>query len=287
LAEATLENYKTTNKQVRLRYERGLRPSLDVRFSESNVATAEAILLQRQDQLQRIKRQLEILLGRYPAATISLSENMLIIKEPVPAGLPADIISRRPDLIAAEKRLAASNARVVESRRALYPRISLTGSGGTSTDELGNLLNGDYSVWNLVGNLLQPIFRGGKLRAEVKLAKARKREALAQYAQTVLNAYAEIESALAAEKLLDERQRALKIATEQAMAARKLAEDRYAKGLVNLIEVLEAQRRAFESQRQLLNVRRLRLDNRIDLYLALGGDFTTDSIIEPTAKKES
>lgn len=273
LAEATLENYKSTNDQVLRRYRLGLRPSLDVRFSESNVATAEAILSQREDQLQRIKRQLEILLGRYPSAMVALSKSLPSVSEGVPAGLPADIIRRRPDLVAAEKRLAGANVRVAEARRALYPRISLTGSAGTSSDELKNLLNGDYSVWNIVGNLIQPLFQGGKLRAGVKLAQAREKEALFLYAQQVLNAYAEVESALSAEMFLDQREDALRVATEQAMAARRLAESRYSRGLIGLIEVLEAQRRAFDSQSQLLSVRRQKLENRVDLCLALGGDF--------------
>lgn len=287
LAQATLSNYRETNDQVWLRYRRGLRPSLDVRLSESNVATAEAVLTQRQDQLQRIKRQIETLLGRYPASRITLSENLPAISEPVPAGLPADIVQRRPDLIAAEKRLAASYARLIESRRALYPRISLTGSGGTSSDELSNLLDGDYSVWNLIGNLIQPLFQGGRLRAGVRLAQAREQEALALYAQRVLSAYAEVETSLAAEKYLEQREEAVENAAEQAMAARRLAQDRYARGLTDLIEVLEAQRRAFDSQSQLLSLRRQRLDNRIDLYLALGGDFAA-TVHEPVdLEKES
>lgn len=273
LAEATLSNYRETNDQVWLRYKRGLRPSLDVRLSESNVATAESVLTQRKDHLQRIKRQIEVLLGRYPASRIALSESLPAISEPVPAGIPADIVRRRPDLISAEKRLTASHARLIESRRALYPRISLTGSGGTSSDELSNLLDGDYSVWNLIGNLIQPLFQGGRLRAGVKLAQAREQEALARYAQSVLSAYAEVETSLATEKHLEQREKAVENAAEQATAARQLAQDRYAKGLTNLIEVLEAQRRSFDSQSQLLSLRRQRVDNRIDLYLALGGDF--------------
>jgi outer membrane protein TolC len=162
---------------------------------------------------------------------------------------------------------------VAESRRALYPRISLTGSAGTSSDELKNLLNGDYSVWNIVGNLIQPLFQGGRLRAGIKLAKAREKEVLFLYAQKVLNAYAEVETALSAEMYLEQRESALRAASEQAMAARRLAETRYNRGLIGLIEVLEAQRRAFDSQSQLLNVRRQKLENRVDLYLALGGDF--------------
>jgi NodT family efflux transporter outer membrane factor (OMF) lipoprotein len=286
LSEATVENYKTTNEQVHRRYRLGLRPSLDVRLSESNVASAEATLLLWQNQLQQIKKQLDTLLGRYPAGRFDLSEKLPAVEEEVPAGLPADIVRKRPDLVAAEKRLAASYARVIESQRALYPRISLTGSAGTSTDEFKNLLNGDYSVWNLVGNLLQPIFQGGRLRAGVDLARAREMESLALYAASVLNAYAEVEIALAAEEFLAEREDALRTATEQSLAARDLADDRYARGLSDLIEVLEAQRRAFLSQSQLIGVQRARLDNRVDLYLALGGDFIEATRPQTLAKKE-
>jgi len=286
LAEATVKNYRTTNSQVWQRYKRGLRPSLDVRFSESNVATAEAVLSQRMELLQRVKRQLEVLLGRYPASQIELSEDLPVLNKPVPTGLPSNLVHRRPDLVAAEKLLAASHARLVESRRSLYPRISLTASGGTSSNELNNLLDGDFAVWNLIGNLLQPLFQGGRLKAQVNLNKAREHEALFRYAQSVLSAYAEVENALSAEQFLVNREKALEIATEQAVAARTIAENRYAKGLTGLIEVLEAQRRAFESQSQLLNVKRLRIDNRIDLFLALGGDYAEDSSLKEYSRKE-
>jgi multidrug efflux system outer membrane protein len=286
LSEATVKNYRTTNDQVHRRYRLGLRPSLDVRLSESNVATAEATLLLWQNQLQQIKKLLDSLLGRYPSGQFELTEKLPAIYEDVPAGMPADIVRRRPDLVAAEKRLAASYARVIESQRALYPRISLTGSTGTSTDEFKNLISGDYSVWNLIGNLLQPIFQGGRLRAGVDLAQAREAEALALYASSVLNAYSEVEIALAAEEFLDEREAALRTAVEQSLAARDLADDRYARGLTDLIEVLEAQRRAFLSQSQLIGVQRARLDNRVDLYLALGGDIYEVTPAQQSLTKE-
>jgi NodT family efflux transporter outer membrane factor (OMF) lipoprotein len=272
---------------VHRRYRLGLRPSLDVRLSESNVADAEALLYLRKNQLQKIKRQLETLVGHYPSGSIELSSSLSPELKAVPAGLPADIVKNRPDLIAAEKRLASSYARVIESKRALYPRLSLTASGGTSTNELKNLLDGDFSVWNLIGNLLQPLFQSGKLRAGVDLAKARELEVLALYAQSVLNAYAEVETALEAEGLLAKREKALRTAVDQAIAARNLAQTRYARGLTDLIEVLESQRQAFLSQSQHLIVKRQRLENRIDLYLALGGDFVDRESQGKTALTET
>ncbi|MGC9325590.1 MAG: efflux transporter outer membrane subunit [Desulfomonilia bacterium] len=278
LAQATVENFSQTRDQIRSRYERGLRSSLDLRLAESNVSSAQAILYSREDQLQRIIRQLEILVGRYPSGRLEIGDGFPGIITPVPAGIPADIISRRPDLVSAERRLAASIERVSQAKASLYPRIALTASGGRSSDELENLLDGDYTIWSLAGNLLQPIFQGGRLRAGVDLARARKDETAAQFVGSVLAAYSEVEIALAAEAILSHRQDALIITVEQAMAARNLAQERYMAGLVDYVSLLEAQRGAFEARSQLLSVRRQRVDARIDLYLALGGGFTREDI---------
>jgi outer membrane protein TolC len=188
--------------------------------------------------------------------------------------LPADLVSRRPDLAAAERRVAAAYAGVSSAKRALLPRISLTGSGGTSSNELGDLLNGDFSVWSIAGSLLQPIFQGGRLRANLDLAKTQGEIALTQYQQAALNAFAEVENTLANEQYLNESQIALEEATSQALAARDLAEAQYNRGLINFVTMLETQRSAYDNERQLLTVRRQRLDARIDLYLSLGGGFT-------------
>ncbi|MFQ5627649.1 MAG: efflux transporter outer membrane subunit [bacterium] len=274
LARATSQSYRISSEQVQDRYERGLRRSLDVRLSLSNTATAEAVHSQRQAQYDAIVRQLEILMARYPDASLVLSPDLPALSDDIPEGLPADLIARRPDVVAAERRLVASDARIRQAKAALYPQISLTGSAGTSTNELGEILNGDFSVWSLIGNLLQPLFQGGRLRAGVDLAKSQSKAALAQYGQAVLNAYREVETALANERFLKERQRALETATAQSVAARQLAEDQYANGIIDLITMLDAQRSAFNSESQLLTVRRERLDARIDVYLALGGGFS-------------
>ena len=273
LSEATVENLKTSSEVVRERYRRGLRHALDVRRTLSDLAGAEAVLQQRRLVLDGTRRRLEVLLGRYPAAALSPGPNLPELPEAIPAGLPAELVSRRPDLMAAERRLAASYSRYTQARRALYPRISLTGSAGTSSRDLENLLNGDFSVWNLAGNILQPLFQGGRIRGGIQLAASQSEQAVSAYVQSVLSAYAEVETALAAESLLAKRQAALETATEQALAARRLAEDRYAGGLVDLNTMLDAQRGAYASESQLIAVRRQRLENRVNLHLALGGGF--------------
>ncbi len=273
LAAATVISFRTSSEQVRDRFERGLRPSLDVRLALANQARAEALLQERSQQLDVTTRQLEVLLGSYAGKTLEVPTTFPDTPAPVSAGLPSDLVARRPDLVAAERRLAAETQRVSLARGDLYPRLSLTNSGGRSSNVLRSLIDGDFSVWGLASSVLQPIFEGGRLRAQVDGAEARTDEALANYASAVLQAYAEVESALSAEAFLTERVDHLTQGSEQSRAAEILAESRYRNGLESYVTVLEAQRRALDAQGSLIAARRLRLENRVDLYLALGGGF--------------
>ncbi|MFH1999921.1 MAG: efflux transporter outer membrane subunit [Planctomycetota bacterium] len=280
LAEATLLSYSRSLKQVQSRFESGIRPSLDVRLALSNLEDAKAALADRRLTLDRSVRQLEILMGGYPGCTLEIPRALPPIPSKVPAGLPAALISRRPDLAAAERRLAASRARLDKAEASLYPRISLTASGGTSSNALGDLLDGDFRVWALAGNLTQPLFEGHRLRAGVDQAEAGAEESLAAYAGAALSAFAEVETALAGEAFLAERIDHLSQAATQAEAARNLAEERYRMGLEDYITVLDSQRSALSMQSRLLSARRVQLENRVDLYLALGGGFDISMITE-------
>jgi len=286
LAEATLSNYKHSLRQVKSRFESGLRPSLDVRLALSNLEDAEASLVERRLILDQTVRQLEILMGGYPGCTLDPPEALPAMPAEVPAGLPAVLVSRRPDLAAAERRLAATRARLDMAEASLYPRISLTASGGTSSDSLGDLLDGDFRVWAIAGNLTQPLFQGNRLRAGVDQAEAGAEESLAGYTGTVLSAFAEVETALAGETFFAERIQHLAEAVTQAEAARNLAEDRYRMGLEDYITVLDSQRSALSKQSRLLLAQRRRLENRVDLYLALGGGFDISFIKEPARSAE-
>jgi outer membrane protein TolC len=190
-------------------------------------------------------------------------------------------VTRRPDLLAAERRLTAAGFSVASARANLYPQFRLTGSAGTFSKEIEDLLDTDFSVWGLAANLLQPIFQGGRLRAGVDLSEARYRELAEGYVQSVLRAFAEVESALAAERYLLRQQEALAETATQFAAAERLANDRYAVGLSDYLAVLEAQRSTFLARTELLAARRLRLDTRVDLYLALGGGFEDETVVSP------
>jgi NodT family efflux transporter outer membrane factor (OMF) lipoprotein len=268
-----VQSRQETASRVRLRYEQGLRPPGDLRLAENVAATAEAALAVRLRVLDAAARQFEILLGRYPSGAAMDAAVLPSMPPPVPAGLPADLIARRPDLLASEMILVAAGARVAESRAALLPQIRLTASGGTSSGELLDLLRGDFVVWSLVAGLTQPLFNGGRLRAGVDAAEAAREAAVAAYAQSALVAFAEVETALAADQFLRVQEEALARAITDATAARRLAEDRYFAGLAAYLDVLEAQRLEIAAESQWLEVRRLRLATRVDLHLALGGQF--------------
>jgi NodT family efflux transporter outer membrane factor (OMF) lipoprotein len=273
LAEATVESWRSSSEQVRDRFEEGIRPSLDLRLALANLAGAEALLEQRKLQLDSAVRQLEVLLGDYPDKSIMTPSELPDTPPSIPAGIPAEIISRRPDLVAAERRVAAAGSRVSAARGDLYPRFSLTAAGGTASRALEDLVDGDFSVWSLVGNIVQPLFQGGRLRAAVAQTEAGADEVMATYASAALRAFAEVEIALAAESLLAQREEALSRAAGESRQAQLLAEDRYGSGLESFVTVLEAQRRSLQAEGELIAARRLRLENRVDLHLALGGGF--------------
>jgi NodT family efflux transporter outer membrane factor (OMF) lipoprotein len=281
LAERTVESYRETSQRVRARYVSGLQSSLDLRLALSSLASAEALLEQRKRQLDAGVRQLEILLGEYPDAELEVSRPLPDIPETPPVGIPSDLVARRPDLVSAEQRMWAAGARWSQARRSLYPKFSISGGIGTSSGDFLQIANGDFFVWNMAGNILQPIFQGGRIRAQIRLEDARSKEAAAQWASLVLEAFSEVETALVSERYLAEQEGSLRTASAQATASLKLAEDRYNSGLENFVTVLEAQRRSLDAESQLLSVRRQRLDARIDLHLALGGGLDEQSADAP------
>ncbi|MEO0794202.1 MAG: efflux transporter outer membrane subunit [Verrucomicrobiota bacterium] len=273
LAESTYLSFDSATSAIQERYERGVSPALDLRLSLAQTASAKAAVDQRGRDFDSSVRELEVLLGRYPSRELGITPNLPVLVRPVPVGLPSELLERRPDLVVAERQLAASGKRVSEARKAMLPRISLTGSYGYSSDELANMLSNSFSVWSIAGNALQPIFQGLRLSAGVDRARAVAQQSLANYGQTALDAFREVESALAAERFLDQRVINLDESATQSIAAEDAAWERYQRGLSDIITVLESQRRAFESRTALISARTNRLVNRVNLYLALGGDF--------------
>ena len=276
LTRESVESFTTSTELVRSRYESGVRPSIDLRLALSNQHSAEALVAAAENGLDAALRQLETLLGRYPSARLLdrfSIDHLPDLPPPVPVGLPSELVSRRPDLVAAERRLTAADQALLVAQRSRYPRFALTARGGSISDQLGDLVDGDFGVWALIGNLTAPVFQAGRLKAGVDQAQAAGNEALALYAGQVLRAYAEVETALAAEQHLRVREARLRETAEQLEGARDLAETRYARGVGDYLTVLESQTRALNARIAWIRVRRELLTNRVDLHLALGGGF--------------
>jgi outer membrane protein, multidrug efflux system len=193
----------------------------------------------------------------------------------VPAGLPSELLLRRPDILRAEYRAAARQQDLQAAWKSLLPSFKLTADGSTASTKLRDLLDERKLVASLAEGLTQPIFRGGRLKAEVKIAEAERDELAAAYGSTALKAFQEVETALAAEAYLDRQIDALRQFAADSKEAEELALTNYVRGLTTMVTVLEAQRRSFDSRSALIRAENERLQNRIDLHLALGGDFTS------------
>ena len=156
----------------------------------------------------------------------------------------------------------------------------MTASGGTSSQEFENLLNGNFGVWSLAGNLTQPIFQGGRILANIDRNTALREQAAANYYNSALRAFLEVETTLAAEQFIRREQAKLAIAAEEATATEALAWDRYRNGTGDFLSALDAKRTADVARSRLLSVSNIFLQNRVDLYLALGGAFESNSLIQ-------
>jgi outer membrane protein, multidrug efflux system len=282
LNERTVRNFTDNLETVRNRYRRGLVTALDVHLAAQNLASAQAIGPANRLQLSQARRRMEILVGQYPSGEIISSDLELadgtlgtVVMpdplDPVPPGLPSDLLERRPDLVAAEMRLHSSVARIGEAKAALYPRISLTASAGTSSNELSDLFTAPTDIWSLAGNLFMPLINRGATQAQIKAAEARSVQATAQYRNTILQAFGEVENALDQDYYQKEQETFLIESVDSARRSVELAEDRYIRGLDNILVALESQRRLYTAESQLLTTERLRRTARVNLIQALGG----------------
>lgn len=277
LAETAVEAAGVLADAVRQRFDRAIGDgggtASQVRLTEAERATRQAALAQRKQERERVLRQLEILLGKYPSGTLAAGARLPAFPGPTPAGLPSELLQRRPDILAAERGLASSGRRVKERQLARFPSLSLTGSGGTASESIRDVLSSDAAIWSIGGSLTQPIFQGGRITGEIEKATAEEREDTAILRKTVLDAFGEVEQALTADSFLAERERASKQAASLSKDAATRAGEEYAAGTGDVLTLIEATQRQIDSASQHAAIRRMRLENRVDLHLALGGDF--------------
>jgi outer membrane protein TolC len=256
--------------------ERGLDPdraALDVSLGRADLARAEATVQQRLAAVDQSRRALEVLMGGYPAGAERGLGGLPSLKWAVPAGLPSELLLRRPDLRAAERRLESALNLESAAKKAFLPSIRLTGEFGRTSQQTDDLLVPEAAMWSIASNITQSFFQGGRILATVKQTRARYEEQLQTYTNSVLTAFREVETALAADVFLREQAEALARTAQEAERAETLARGQYEKGLTDVLTLLDARQRAFDARSALNAVQAQRLRNRADLHLALGGEF--------------
>ncbi|MEM9157824.1 MAG: TolC family protein [Verrucomicrobiota bacterium] len=278
LAHQTLESIRSSSEIVEENFKRGIARALDVRLLRANVASNESTLETRLRARDAAIRNLETLLGRYPAKELKIASELPEIKGSVPAGLPTDLLLRRPDVLAAERDLAALEQRKFEAKKAFLPNISTTLSRGTRVGEREDLFElMDFRTWSKRLDVSVPVFQGRRLSASAKRAKANYEQSLADFANTALTAFREVENALANQDSFARDYEFQKVARDESVAAEELAWEQYGRGLSDITTALDAVRRSISAQRSFIQVSNQRIQGRIDLYLALGGGFDFES----------
>jgi NodT family efflux transporter outer membrane factor (OMF) lipoprotein len=279
----TRENLVIANRVfavVDARVRNGAASALDLARQQAAVLTQRAAIPPLELQERQTLFALALLLGRPPEgfnagfsaadATMGLNLGDLVVPRVAP-GLPADLLTRRPDLASAEAQLAAANANMTAARAALLPAIQLTGSAGLASNVLLNFLSAPTATLALGASLLQSIFDGGRLRSQVDVAASRERELVEGYRKSIFAALADVESALASGSRSAEQELLQTKVLEQARLALRLSEIRYREGVGDLLTVLDAQRTLFQAEDQLAQIRLSRLQASIGLFKALGG----------------
>lgn len=273
LSQETVRSFAEASRQIGNRVEYGRAAPNDLHMTNADLRSAEAELERRRQELAQATRQLDILQRDYPDGAIDVAADLPAMPPAAPAGMPAQLLERRPDIAAAGAMLNAAGFRVKAAERSLLPAIELTAAAGTASNSLSNLFDPDFFIWSIAGRVLQPIFQGGRLRAQIELRQGERDEAIEDYADIVLTALTEVETALALDGYLANQQNALASAARDAGRSAEIAFNRYYVGSEAFLTVLESRRREYAAQSALLAVRRARLDNRIALHLALGGGF--------------
>lgn len=273
IARETVEILEETLRIVNVKYENGMASAQDVSLTRSDLASARERLTTLGGSYRDALRALEVLLGRYPGAELEVRESLPSAPPPPPAGVPSELLERRPDIVAAERRVAAAFNATEQARAARLPTVGLTGQLGGASTSLSDLLDPANVAWSLGANMLAPIYDGGRRREAVEIATAEQERALAAYAQAALNAFSELEKNLDQGVVVTQRTVELQEAAREAENAFRIASLRYEEGEEDLLSVLTIQQRVIRAKSTLSSVERLLLEQRVNLNLALGGSW--------------
>lgn len=278
LAKTNVDSFATALGVVERRYRANTLRAVDVQFARNNVANSRRSLSVRQLDRDNAARNLEVLLGRYPAASIASASELPYLAESIPVGLPSGLLERRPDLQASRARLYASAQVAEAARKNLLPNIRLTSGAASGDPAFRQVFDPNFLIFSVAASLTQTIYQGGALSARARAALDQNRAAIEDYVSLALLAFREVESAIETDRSLAEQERFLRQEVKQSQLAVKRALSDISLGIdgASFLEYLEAQRRAETAGISLIRLKNQRLQNRIDLHLALGGDYQTE-----------
>jgi multidrug efflux system outer membrane protein len=277
IAERTLATRLDSLKIIQARFDKGTVPELDVNQAEIEVAVAESAIATFQRQIVQTENALRILLGRNPGP-VNRGEALEEQRFPpdVPAGLPSELLQRRPDVVQAETQLEAATARIGVAEALRYPSIFLTGRLGVESTDLSDLNSGDAETWNIGANIFAPIFNSGQLKAQAEAARAQAEEALLRYEATLQQAFREVEDALVSVRTYKDEYDAQSRRVVAARNAARLSRARYDGGVVDYLEVLDTERTKFDAELAQSQTLQLYFTSIVQLYKALGGGWVTE-----------
>jgi multidrug efflux system outer membrane protein len=276
IARATIASRREYLQLARDRFEGGVTPEVDFRQAEAELARVESVVFDLERLIALKENELSVLLGRNPGPITrgrALAEQKL--PAAVPAGLPSELLDRRPDIREAEYTLAASTANIGEAKAMLFPRIALTGSFGFASTDLDTLFEGPSKSWNIIGNLLQPIFNAGKNKRRVEITESRQRQTLYAYERSIQQAFRETEDALVTYRKTAEQRGAMATRVKAERKVLELSELRYRGGVAAYLEVLDAQRSLFGAELDEAQTIGSHYVSLVRLYKALGGGWPT------------
>jgi multidrug efflux system outer membrane protein len=277
-ADITRRTIRDSEELVRLAQTRaavGAGNDEDVYVARASVGTYRDALRQLELSQEQARRAIEILVGRYPAGTTAVTPQLPAQPDAVPSGLPSQLLERRPDVVAAERRVAAAFHRINEAKAARLPSISLTAGVSTISSELFVLKDRSNPVWNVGASLLMPIFRGGALKTQVEIRTAEQKQAVASYAEIGLRAFGEVEAALSAEIAAHQREAILAETLSDTQRALDVVRTQFAVGSTDLRFVTQRELALIATESALLRMQAEERVQRVNLHLALGGSFET------------
>ena len=275
MAQATAQGRRDGLRIARLRLDAGVTSALPFRQAESLLTQAEQQLSAEKLDLARLQNQLAVLIGGEVPESVGSASSLgdQADDRRLFAGASSDLLLARPDIVAAEERLRGARANIGAARAAFFPSITLTGSTGLASRSLDGLFGTDGFGWSFGPSISLPIFDAGARRADLALTQALETEAVANYELSIQNAFREVSDALAGRRYLSEQIDVLQRALAAQNGIARIARLRYREGVADYLEVLDAERNLFSAEQQLLETRRLYLQNRTILFVALGGGF--------------